>query len=208
MSLRHALLALLTTQSMTGYDLCKSFRSSGGLVWHAPDSQIYPELNKMEAEGLLFSELVPWGPRNTKKQYSITAAGVRAFQRWMDTTLEYARERDPVHLKAAYFEWANPGAARAQLYAHIEHYAARRQQWDAMIDALLSHTDPTLARRLQHFPPETWEAITEYKVFSYRGLVGQAEQQIQWAREGLLLIDRLSVDVEPVKNPARRKGAE
>jgi PadR family transcriptional regulator AphA len=181
---------------MTGYDLCKSFRASGGLVWHAPDSQIYPELNKMEAVGLLSSELVPWGPSTTKKEYSITAAGVHAFHSWMDTTLEYSRERDPVHLKAAYFEWAKPTAARAQLRAHIEHYEARRQQWDTMIDALLSHTDPTLARRLENFPPDTWEAITEYKVFSYRGLVGQAEQQIQWAKEGLLLIDRLSPDAD------------
>jgi DNA-binding PadR family transcriptional regulator len=187
---------------MTGYDLCKSFRSTGGLVWHAPDSQIYPELNKMEAEGLLSSQLVPWGANTTKKQYSITEAGVRAFQGWMDTTLDYPRERDPVHLKAAYFEWAKPEAARAQLLAHIEHYESRLQQWADMIDALRSHTDVTLARRLEHFPPESWEAITEYKVFSYTGLVAQAEQEIQWAERGLLLIDRLSLDVDHAETPA------
>ena len=191
MSLRQALLALLTTQSMTGYDLCKSFRSSVGYVWHAPDSQIYPELRKMEDGGLVTSAPVPWGPTTTKREYSITELGVQTFRDWMNTTLEYSRERDPVHLKAAYFEWATPEATRAQLLAHIEYYGARRDQWLGMIGELQDHSQPTLARRLEHFPQEAWEAITDFKVFSYQGLVAQAEQQIQWARHGLELNDRL-----------------
>ena len=48
MSLRYALLALLTVEPMTGYDLSKRFESSVAYVWHAPDSQIYPELRRME----------------------------------------------------------------------------------------------------------------------------------------------------------------
>jgi len=193
-SLRHALLALLTTQSMTGYDLCKSFRSSVGFVWHAPDSQIYPELRKMEDLGLVSSAPVPWGPTTTKREYTITDAGAQVFRDWMNTTLEYSRERDPVHLKAAYFEWAAPEAARDQLLAHIDYYAARRDQWREMIAEIQDHSQPTLARRLEHFPEEAWAAITDFKVFSYEGLVAQAEQQIAWAERGLGLIDRLHAD--------------
>ncbi len=191
MSLRQALLALLTTQSMTGYDLCKSFRSSVGFVWHAPDSQIYPELRKMEEVGLVTSAPVPWGPTTTKREYTITDAGVGAFREWMNTTLDYSRERDPVHLKAAYFEWATPEATRDQLIAHLEYYEARREQWLGMIGELQDHSQPTLVRRLEHFPEDSWEAITEFKVFSYQGLVAQAEQQIEWAKRGLELSDRL-----------------
>jgi PadR family transcriptional regulator AphA len=176
---------------MTGYDLYKSFRSSVGYVWHAPDSQIYPELRKMEREGLIAGTEIPWGTRGTKKLYTITDVGVMAFRDWMNTTLEYSRERDPVHLKAAYFEWADPQAARAQLEAHLAYYSERRQQWLSMIDDLRSHSNPTLARRLQNYETDDWERVTEFKVFSYRGLVAQAEQQIEWARDGLSLIDRL-----------------
>ena len=50
-SLRSALLALLSSGPLTGYDVVKQFSSSVGHVWHAPDSQIYPELRKMHAEG-------------------------------------------------------------------------------------------------------------------------------------------------------------
>ena len=95
MSLRYALLALLTAQPMTGYDLAKAFHSSVGHVWHAPDSQIYPQLRRMETEGLITGTSVPWGPRGTKTRYDITDAGLTAFREWMTEPLEYAREREP-----------------------------------------------------------------------------------------------------------------
>lgn len=191
MSLRQALLALLTADSMTGYDLVKSFRASASLVWHAPDSQIYPELRKMEHEGLIEGVLVPWGEHTTKRRYSITDEGTAAFRDWMNTTLEYSRERDPAHLKAAYFEWATADAARAQLEAHLDHYRARLAQWQDMVSALESRTDPTLTKRLHAFPDASADEIVAYKVFSYQGLVAQAEQQIAWAERGLELIDRV-----------------
>ena len=56
MSLRYALLALLRVGPQSGYDLQKQFSLSVGHVWHAPDSQIYPELRKMESEGLVEGE--------------------------------------------------------------------------------------------------------------------------------------------------------
>ena len=49
MSLRHALLALLDATPMTGYTLAKHFDQSAAFVWHAPHSQIYPELRRMAA---------------------------------------------------------------------------------------------------------------------------------------------------------------
>ncbi len=61
MSLRYALLALLNVERMTGYDLYKQFESSVGYVWHAPDSQIYPELRRMVRVGLLEGEVAACG---------------------------------------------------------------------------------------------------------------------------------------------------
>lgn len=51
MSLRHAALALLSAQPMTGYQLVQYFDDTVGLMWAASDSQIYPELRRMEADG-------------------------------------------------------------------------------------------------------------------------------------------------------------
>lgn len=191
MSLRYALLALLTAQPMTGYDVAKAFHSSVGHVWHAPDSQIYPELRRMESESLVDGVAVPWGSSATKTEYRITEAGIAAFREWMGTPLAYARERDPAHLKAAYFEWTEPDLVRSQLRAHIEHFTEQRDQWREQHSTVRDRTHPIFARRLQAYPESEWPRITAYKLFTYEGLIGQAEQEIAWAERGLRLVDEL-----------------
>ncbi|WP_332601639.1 PadR family transcriptional regulator [Arthrobacter sp. S2(2024)] len=191
MSLRYALLALLSVEPMTGYDLSKRFESSVAYVWHAPDSQIYPELRKMEKDGLLAGEEIPWGPRGKKTQYRITAEGRAAFRDWMNTPLEYSRERDPVHLKAAYLEWADPRAARAHMQAHIDYHTLRREQWAGMIQELKNGTNVMLRKRLAVTPDADRRRTLEYKIFTYEGLVARADTEIEWARRGLALIDSL-----------------
>ena len=194
MSLRYALLALLTAQPMTGYDLAKSFHVSVGHVWHAPDSQIYPELKRMLADGLIEGESVPWGPRSTKTLYTITDEGAEAFRRWMGEPVEYAHERDPLHLRAAYFELADPDAARNRLRDHIAHYRARRAQWQAQLYAIQARTHPILARRLETDADHDPRAIVAFKVYTYEGFIQQADHEIAWAERGLALLDSLEGD--------------
>jgi PadR family transcriptional regulator, regulatory protein AphA len=192
MSLRFALLALLTAQPMTGYDLAKAFHSSVGHVWHAPDSQIYPELRRMEHDGLVAGTVVPWGPRGTKTEYAITDAGVSAFREWMGTPLEYARDRDPAHLRAAYLEWTDDAGARAQLEAHRAHFREQRAQWDGQLRAIRDRSHPIVARRLAIFPESEWQRIVAFKAFAYEGLVARADLEIAWAERGLALLDELA----------------
>ena len=85
MSLRFALLALLSSRPMTGYDLSKQFSRSVAHVWHAPDSQIYPELNRMERDGLLESVPVRLGPEGDQAEYHVTDEGLAAFRHWIDS---------------------------------------------------------------------------------------------------------------------------
>ena len=192
MSLRYALLALLSVEPMTGYDLAKRFESSVAFVWHAPDSQIYPELRKMAKEGLLQAEEVSWGPRGKKTQYRITEEGRAAFRAWMREPVEYSRERDPVHLKAAYLEWAEPKAAREHMQDHIDYHTMRRDQWAEMIDQLRAGTNEMLSKRLAATAEADRQRTVEYKVFTYEGLIARAETEIEWGKRGLKLIDSLS----------------
>ena len=200
MTLRSALLALLSSGPLTGYDLVKQFRSSVGHVWHAPDSQIYPELRKMHSEGLLSSQPVPWGTRGaTKTEYALTPAGEAALRQWQSQPLTYTQDRNPARLKAAYFEWAPSGAAAAQLQAHIAHYEEQRLQTLHMIEALEGRTHATLARRLTRHPEGEREQIVRFKIFAYEGQLAQAEQEIAWAKRGLQLLEELE---KPGTEPA------
>lgn len=197
MSLRYALLALLTSRPLTGYDLSKHFSQSVAHVWHAPDSQIYPELNRMERDGLVESMPVRWGPKGTKKEYHITDEGLAAFRDWINQPLEIRRQRDPAYLKAAYLEWADPEAARAQLTQHLEYWSSHLELLRRTREALLDRTHPTLVHRLRKFPPEQHQRIIRYKVFAYDGLIDQARAEVAWAKRGLRLIDELEYEAAP-----------
>src|ERR1700728_1727527 len=105
MSLRHALLALLEAGPMTGYELAKQFDVSVDYLWHAPHSQIYPELRRMEAVGLVEAESLPRGERATKRPYSLTAAGAEELVAWIRLQETAPPVRDPAYLRATYFEY-------------------------------------------------------------------------------------------------------
>jgi len=192
-SLRYALIALLTSGPMTGYEISRQFQSSVGHVWHAPDSQIYPELRKMEADGLVEAEAVD-DPRGEKRYYRPTPAGIEAFRAWMDTPLKYTLDRDPAHLKAAYFEWASPEAAKQAMLDHIARYEDLREQWAGQLAAIDEGTSDVLLARLEGKEQREQRRISEFKRFAYEGLVARADAEIEWARYGLRLIDDLDED--------------
>jgi DNA-binding PadR family transcriptional regulator len=190
-TLRYALLAMLSAGPMTGYEISRRFQSTVGFLWHAPDSQIYPELRKMEDDGLVAGEdEVGAGPRGTKRRYEITDAGIRALREWMETTPRYTPDRDAAHLRAAYFEWATPEAARRALEAHIAHFTALIVQWEKQIYEIDERVNDVLVRRLAHLPEEERSRAAAFKRFSYEGLIARAETEIAWAQRGLRLVER------------------
>src|SRR5215467_7911845 len=81
MSLRYALLGLLSEEPASGYELTKKFeRVLQRYAWHAQHSQIYPELNRMAADGQI--AVVAEGARG-RRTYAITDAGRADLRRWM-----------------------------------------------------------------------------------------------------------------------------
>ncbi|MFG6403016.1 MULTISPECIES: PadR family transcriptional regulator [unclassified Microbacterium] len=191
MSLRYALLALVRVGPQSGYELQKQFGVSVGHVWHAPDSQIYPELRRMESEGLLRSEEQTRGERGTRRMYHVTPAGEQAFLDWMAAPPDYQRVRDPAHLRAAYLEAATPAQARSFLNAHVAQWQGELEQWEGEIRRIDAVDNPMLVRRLAVTPEADRERTIAYKRFAYEGLVERALGEIQWARSGLELIERL-----------------
>jgi len=191
MSLRYALLAILRVGPLSGYDLQKQFSQSVGHVWHAPDSQIYPELRKMQADGLIEGEEQVRGQRGMRRLYHVTEAGDHAYKEWMATPLDYQRVRDPAHLRAAYLENTTPEAARDFLQRHITYWQSELDAFQGELDHIERMDSMMLNRRLAVIPPAEREPAIEYKRFSYEGLAERARGEIEWARRGLKLVDRL-----------------
>lgn len=191
MSLRHALLALLTAEPMTGYDLVKYFDGTIANVWSAPHSQIYPELRRMEADGLIDVRVMPRGERAQKREYAVNENGVAALKGWLHEFAGYQPERDVHRLRSAHFELSTYDAARRQLTEHLNHYTkllADTRQFVADIEA---RRVPLLQQRLKQRPEAEHEAIIAFKLFAFRGEITKAEAEIAWAQEGLDLVDDL-----------------
>ncbi|MFI7531895.1 PadR family transcriptional regulator [Streptosporangium sp. NPDC049376] len=83
MSLRHALLGLLSQGPASGYDLLKTFDISLANVWPATQSQVYAELGRLASTGLV--EVTSEGPRG-RKEYAVTEAGRAELRRWLTET--------------------------------------------------------------------------------------------------------------------------
>ncbi|GAA3985603.1 PadR family transcriptional regulator [Streptomyces plumbiresistens] len=191
MSLRMALLALLAAQPMTGFDAMRQFDASVGYLWQAPHTQIYPELRKLEVAGLVQGQEVPRGEHARKRRYSLTEAGREQLRAWVEEVEEPRRERDPTRLKAAYFEWASPQAARAQLEAHARYHRDALASYEKQREDILARRVPLLLARLERTPPGEQDGVVEFKAFAYSGFIARARAEVEWAQEGLRLLDRL-----------------
>jgi hypothetical protein len=67
----------------------------------------------------------------------------------------------------------------------------RRAQWEEKIREIDSGNSDILNRRLATLPENEHRAASAFKRYTYQGLVARAEQEIDWARQGLALVDEL-----------------
>lgn len=88
MALRQGLLGLLNYGEMTGYELAKAFSDSLSYFWQAQTSQIYRELNQLEADGMLSSRIEIQTDRPNRRIYAITESGRSELQRWLNSDLQ------------------------------------------------------------------------------------------------------------------------
>ncbi|NUP51344.1 MAG: PadR family transcriptional regulator [Catenulispora sp.] len=120
MSLRHGLLGLLAEGPASGYDLARRFSQALGSVWPAQHPQIYSELVRLEAAGLI--EVESTGPRR-RKAYRITDAGLTEVRRWLaEVDVDHTFRMEV--LFRAYFYWLmEPEDLKAHLAAEQRFFA-------------------------------------------------------------------------------------
>jgi DNA-binding PadR family transcriptional regulator len=201
--LRHALLGVIKDTPLTGYDLVRHFQGTVGFLWSAPQSQIYPELRRMEAEGLVEAKVAPRGRRAQKRIYSVTDAGMAELRRWATDFMPLPAQRDPIVLKAAFFDLAPLDSVREQLRAHIAQFQWRMEQWQAREDAIRERRAELVEVWLSRQPVEQHDNIIKLKIHALEGLIGRAHAEICWARQGLELCD----EIEAGRSQSQAVGA-
>jgi DNA-binding PadR family transcriptional regulator len=86
-------LGLLAHRPMSGYDIKATVDRSTRFLWAASYGQIYPELRRLEAEGLVEGEDAPNGKRS-RRVYKVTDAGRQMLEEWLLATTFTVELRD------------------------------------------------------------------------------------------------------------------
>jgi PadR family transcriptional regulator AphA len=213
-SLRFAVLGVLSSQAMTGYDMTRYFKESVGTLWPASAAQTYVELRRLEAEGLISGSVAPRGKLAEKRVYELTSAGRQALRLFATEPYGYPAERDGFRLQFVYLDLVPYAIAREHLNAHIAHYRLRIEQLRARIDGIKNRRSALMQARLRGRDPAIHETIVAFRAHALEAQVMTAEAEIAWAKKGLTLVANLeharpsakpAKRVPPVKKTARRK---
>lgn len=180
MSLRQAVLGVLTAREMTGYDLSRFFDSGMGWLWSARHSQIYPLLGKLVEEGRVSGSESTRGQHLRRVTYAITDAGREEFLHWVRTVHPGAAEKDPFWLQAVFLDEVEPERATTVLKAYAEGQREAAERWLAHGHDLLAGRTPLVKERLDRRPGADHERITRLKagVFTAQAAIAttRAEQ--------------------------------
>src|SRR3954449_13462510 len=87
------ILGMLAARPRSGYEIKQLVDSSARFFWAASYGQIYPELKRLENDGLISGNDSSQGARQ-RTVYKLTAAGKRAAREWIDRAPETFELRD------------------------------------------------------------------------------------------------------------------
>ncbi|HKH88198.1 MAG TPA: PadR family transcriptional regulator [Acidimicrobiales bacterium] len=175
MSLRHGILGLLAGRPMSGYDLTREFDLTLAHVWSARHSQIYPELARLAADGLI--EQVGSGKRG-RKVYASTGAGRAEVVRWLREDEPGRELRVEAWLQGFFYWMVSPDEAIALIERERAVHEATLERYEAVASLAVDWT----AHPENHSQRIMLEAGIRYE----RGLVDWADWAAAEIRRGEL----------------------
>lgn len=181
MALRDAVLAALLDGEASGYDLAKGFDASVANFWMATPQQLYRELDRMAAEGLIAARLVEQDRRPNKRLYSLTDQGRQALVEFTEAPPKPGAIREDLLVQVQSVDTGNIEAVRDAL--------AERRNWAAAKLARYRRTrDHLLAGRTEEDYLAEAERVGPYLTL-LRGIRFE-EENIEWAGQALAVIEQ------------------
>ena len=142
MSVRHALLALLSDRPKYGLQLRNEFEARTGEVWPLNVGQVYTTLQRLERDGLVASDGHEDGPQ---KGYRITDEGSRELTSWLETPPDMAQPpRDELLIKVLVAAQVPGVDVHDLIQVHRRHLIQSMQRYTA-VKAGASADDVALA---------------------------------------------------------------
>lgn len=141
-----ALLGMMSyEEEVSGYDLKKWIDWSVDLYYWSPSySQIYTELKKLEALGLVTSRVERDEGTRSRRLYKITTAGMDAVTEWTNhAPVDPPVLKHSVLLRVTFGHLSNPSRLKELLQEHVAYAEARHRK--AVEDAEGAEAEPAWA---------------------------------------------------------------
>ena len=128
MSVRHAMLALLSEGPKYGLQLREEFEARTGEVWPLNVGQVYTTLQRLERDGLVESDGT--GEQGPQKRFRITTGGQQELARWLCTPPDLSSPpRDDLVIKVLVALYVPSADVHAVIQAHRRYLVELMQQW-------------------------------------------------------------------------------
>jgi DNA-binding PadR family transcriptional regulator len=137
MALRHAVLAALLEGEASGYQLAKRFDVSVANFWSVTPQQLYRELDRLQAEGLVRARLVRQQRRPDKRVFTLTDAGLQELLHFTETPAKPVAMRDELLVKLQAVDVGDADAITKALTERLERAQAKLALYDRLLDDLL-----------------------------------------------------------------------
>jgi DNA-binding PadR family transcriptional regulator len=168
MSLRFVLLALLSKEPNSGYGVGRLLQKELSHLRDARLQQIYGELSKLQADGLVTAKSIDLPNRPAKKVYSLTPPGQEALDEWLAQRPAPIACKDDLLVKLYCLE-------RIPTDVIIRRLEERREQAESEVRELrrrLAQTPRTHPGQLGH-------------VLVLEAALSRAEGQVSWCAKAL-----------------------
>jgi DNA-binding PadR family transcriptional regulator len=134
MSVRHALLALLSEGPKYGLRLREEFEAGTGEVWPLNIGQVYTTLQRLERDGLIESD--DDQQDSPQRRFRITAQGDRELAAWLRTPPDMSSPpRDELVIKVLVALRVPGTDVREVIQAHRRYLVELMQQWTRIKEA-------------------------------------------------------------------------
>ena len=128
MSVRHALLALLSEGPKYGLQLRQEFEKRTGDVWPLNVGQVYTTLQRLERDGFVASD--GDGGSSTQKAFQITGAGAAELDAWLRTPPDLSSPpRDELVIKVLVAVRVPGVNVHDVIQTHRRHVVELMQEW-------------------------------------------------------------------------------
>lgn len=146
MSLRYAVLTLLDIEPGSGYDLKRRFERSVSHFWSASHQQMYRELHKLHAEGLLDCTEQAQAGKPDKKIYALTDSGRAALRDWVQQPAAPQKIREPFLIQLFAGHHLTRLQARAAVQRQLDEHRALLDSYLEQRERV-AQSDPQLQAR-------------------------------------------------------------